>query len=176
MPSREGLIPSPHPRLSHGGVIVSSQGPIPHIPSQVLTLFLEGASSILPWPEGLSRNTAALLHQPNDLLAPTHPPGLANLSLIYGSVPACWAGSSECITFSFVRCNPTAKLQTSCWCRSHLSFPRGWHVGLPQAPLSSHFPAQCFVQSRCSGNICQVNECHQSSRMKRPTRNGGTHR
>lgn len=116
---------------------MSSQGPIPHIPSQVLTLFLEGASSILSWPEGLSRNTAALLHQPNDLLAPTHPPGLANLSLMYGSVPACWAGSSECITFFFVRCNPTAKLQTSCWCRSHLSFPRGWHVSASGTALFS---------------------------------------
>lgn len=88
----------------------------PHIPSQALTLFLEGASSILPCPEAsLSRNTGVLLQQPSDLLAPTHPPGPANLSLMLQICPCPWAGSSERITFSFVRCNPSTKLQMSGW-------------------------------------------------------------
>lgn len=66
---------------------------------------------------------------------------------------------------------PNHKITDEWLVRQPPQLPQGPAARLPQAPGSPRLPAQCFLQSRCSGNICQVNESVIKARVKRPTRN-----
>lgn len=171
--SRKGLIPIP-PRLSHGGVTVPSQGLIPPIPSKALTQ--EPVLSCLAQRASLSRNTAALLQKPSDLLAPTHPPGPANLSLMLQICPCLLGWVLRTHHLLLCKVQPNRKITDELLVRAATSAsPGDGHVSASGTTLSSPPSSVLRAEQMLREYLSSERICHQSSRMERPTRNSGTH-